>query len=358
MRRFLLPLLFLMLFSGQALARPIIMYSTINDGLAVPILIYSNEKMNVYIPNDMVTFNLFWSKYPQNGNFSFTVYIEPTDETMRQEYISLIKERLNNGTVTTIGRYYPDLLAYVARDMYFDMGKNQVTISREVFIDKNGNFIAMRQGFKDIVPLNNQYSTFQKIAAAASRVLESAKKEPVIADRIKDLNQSSEANKDDMYYDILEQGIQAVNEKHYDKAIEHLNKAVSINPDNYKAYGWLGVAYIRQNDLDNALYHYNKAISLEKGNPIIYENRGDAYLKTNQYELALVDFSRAMELSPEKLTPSLCFRKAMTYELLNQTSEAVDSYFVFLENNNGNGRLSDTLTQHAKDYIKDNGKKK
>jgi tetratricopeptide (TPR) repeat protein len=353
-KKFILVLFFLALFSGSALARPIIMYSTIGDGFTVPILIYSDDKMNVYIPEDMINFNLFWSTYPRDGNFRFTVYIEPTDESERQAYISSVKARISDKTVSTIGRAYPDLLAYVAEDMYFDMAQRQVTIFRDVFIDRNGNHIATRQGIKETTLLNDEYPMFQKIADAASKILENAKNDPVIADKLKDLNRTNEVNKDDTYYDTLEQGIQAINEKNYDGAVEYLGKAISINPNNYKAYGWLGVAYVRQNDLNNAFINYNKAISLEKKNPIIYENRGDAYLKTKQYELALADFSRAIELSSERLTPSLCFRKAKTHELLNQTSEAVDAYLIFLENNNGDGRLSDVLTQYAKDYIKNN----
>ncbi len=189
MKRTCLTFLFIILFCGQALAYPLVMYSTINpDGFAVPILIYSDEKIRAYIPDDMINFNLFWTKYPQNGNFNFTVYIEPVDESLRESYVDLVKRRIKNRTANTIGRSYPDQLRYVANDMYFDMENRQVVITREVFIDKDGDLIALRENFKEINHIDDpELIRFRKLADAAAKVLENAKNDPKTNDHLKDL---------------------------------------------------------------------------------------------------------------------------------------------------------------------------
>lgn len=361
MKRITLLLLFLILLSGQALTAPIILKSSVNpDGYTVPILIYSDSRLKVYVPEDMVTFNLFWSKYPQNGNFNFRVYIEPVSKKLHEEYTAMVKRHIANGTARTIGASYPDLFEYVASDMYFDIENRQVIITQEIFIDRDGDVIAFRDKFREINSLDNpEYPGFKKIAEAASRLLENTKNDPKTADYLRYLGQTPQTkeaiarSQTDQYYDILKRGIQAIKEKQYDKAIEHLNEAIALDPNNYKAYGWMGEVKRLQNDFHAAIEYCSKAISLNDRHPDNYENRGIIYLENKQYSLALADFTRALELSPNP-TPSLYLRKALTHELLNQKQQAVDAYFIFLENNHGKGQLSDKIVEHARDYIKNN----
>ncbi|WP_145093588.1 hypothetical protein [Sporomusa sp. KB1] len=178
MKKLILILFFLMLFSAQALARPIVMYSTINDGLAVPILVYSSEKVDAYIPDDMINFNLFWSKYPQNGNFSFTVYYEAKDEALRQNMVSGFKERIKNRTVILFGGANPDWLKGSMEAIYFDMQNKQAVSTKEIFVDAYGNFMGSRGGFRQVTPLNEEHKVYSKIAENIAVLLEKAKNDP------------------------------------------------------------------------------------------------------------------------------------------------------------------------------------
>lgn len=179
MKRISLALIFLLAFCGQALARPLVMLSTINpNGYAAPILIYSNENVDVYIPDDMINFNLFNTKYPQNGNFSFSVYFEVKDDNLRKETIYNLKKRIENKTVNIIGNPDPNLLAGSIQNMFFDMQNMQAITTKEIFVDRNGNLIGTREGFKEIIPLNDKHPLFLKIAENAADILDRAKKDP------------------------------------------------------------------------------------------------------------------------------------------------------------------------------------
>lgn len=173
MKKILLSLFFFIIFTGQALAEPLILKSTINpNGYAIPILVYSSDKMDVYIPDDMVNFNLFNTKYPQNGNFNLTVYIEIKNEELREKFIQTFKKLINNGSVILTGSPNPDLLHGTMQSVFFDMQNGQAITTKEFFIDNNGNFMGIREGFEEIIPLNNEHPIVSKIASNAVAVLE------------------------------------------------------------------------------------------------------------------------------------------------------------------------------------------
>jgi tetratricopeptide (TPR) repeat protein len=73
-------------------------------------------------------------------------------------------------------------------------------------------------------------------------------------------------------------------------------------PNNWRAWGGCGTAYLNRANLDQAIRHYDRAIEL---NPAAaetyYFNRGDAYRRKGNYDQAIRDYTRAIELNP-KLT--------------------------------------------------------
>lgn len=195
MKRILLSLLFLLVFSGQALAYPLVFKSTIDpNGYAAPILIYSNEKMNVYIPDDMINFNLFYTDYVKTGNFSFTIYLEPRTESGKQAAISSLKKQISKGSAKTLGASYPDMLGFIAESAFFNMKKNQVEINKEIYIDTEGNFIALRDGFLEITPLNEEYEGLSMVARNIAFKLEETRKNPQIANRLSYMEQAGAFN--------------------------------------------------------------------------------------------------------------------------------------------------------------------
>lgn len=138
----------------------------------------------------------------------------------------------------------------------------------------------------------------------------------------------------DSYRAHMSLGAVYVSEENYQKALEHLNRSLEINPtfthsmefrgmcylklqeydlaltdlqqwkedepDNAEAYIYLAEAQNRLNKTQGAIAALDRAIELEPGNTIALGNRGTIYFnKLKNYEIALEDFNRAIELNPD-----------------------------------------------------------
>jgi len=78
------------------------------------------------------------------------------------------------------------------------------------------------------------------------------------------------------------------------KAIEYLNKAIKLQPDNAETYSMRGNVYssLGQNQL--AIDDFSKAIKLNPTNADYFNNRGSIYNKLGQYQQAIKDFDEAI----------------------------------------------------------------
>jgi len=88
-----------------------------------------------------------------------------------------------------------------------------------------------------------------------------------------------------------------------DRSLEDLNKAISINPNYDNAYYNRGFAYMAKAQYDKAIEDYSKAISLNPRYDKAYNDRGVAYLGKNNIDRAIADFSKAIEIDPKKHEP-------------------------------------------------------
>lgn len=62
-----------------------------------------------------------------------------------------------------------------------------------------------------------------------------------------------------------------------DQAIEHYQKAISLNPEKSETYYNLGNAYCVVNKFADAIVVYKKSIELDSYNPPAFYNLGNAY---------------------------------------------------------------------------------
>ncbi len=84
-------------------------------------------------------------------------------------------------------------------------------------------------------------------------------------------------------------------------ALELIEKAMAISPDNgayIDSYGWV---YYRMGNFDLALTELQKAASLINSDPIIFEHLGDVYKALGNNEKALRYYNRALEIDPDSL---------------------------------------------------------
>ena len=83
------------------------------------------------------------------------------------------------------------------------------------------------------------------------------------------------------------------------KALEYLNNAIKLQPNNNETYNNRGTAYYNLGQYQMAIEDFNKAISLKQDNDKAYNNRGTAYFNLGQYPPAIEDFNRAISLKKD-----------------------------------------------------------
>ena len=83
------------------------------------------------------------------------------------------------------------------------------------------------------------------------------------------------------------------------KAIEYLNNAIKLQPNNAETYTKRGAAYFNLGQCHGAIENYSKAISLKQDYTFAYNDRGAAYIGLGQYKQAIEDFNKAISLKPD-----------------------------------------------------------
>lgn len=87
--------------------------------------------------------------------------------------------------------------------------------------------------------------------------------------------------------------------RRHPEAEDHLNRAVELAPDFADALVALGVAQLRQQNLETAIETLQRAIAIEPDNPWAHRNLGIAYLKLGEYpEEAVEHLQNAVERQP------------------------------------------------------------
>lgn len=110
------------------------------------------------------------------------------------------------------------------------------------------------------------------------------------------------AEQDYKFY--LNEGIELTNQNKFEDAINSLNKAISLKPDNALSYFSKAIAYHNLGQLRAAYENYGKAILLDKKMIDAYFNRAQAILgleDATEAELkeALSNLESATELDPK-----------------------------------------------------------
>jgi len=91
----------------------------------------------------------------------------------------------------------------------------------------------------------------------------------------------------------------ADNNINLDKALEYIQKANGLKPDNGFILDSLGWVYFRLGDLEKAGNELERAIALEPEDPNIQEHLGDVYQAAGQKEKARHAWRKAMDLFKE-----------------------------------------------------------
>jgi len=87
------------------------------------------------------------------------------------------------------------------------------------------------------------------------------------------------------------------------EALELIQKAVDLDPNNGAYLDSLGWAYFRLNKLDQAEEYLKKAIRFDSNDSTVHDHMGDLYLKLQKYEDARSEWNKSVQLSddPEEI---------------------------------------------------------
>ncbi len=116
----------------------------------------------------------------------------------------------------------------------------------------------------------------------------------------------------------------------YNKAVENLEKSISLDPKNALTYNTLGVSYQRLGNPRKAIENYSMAIKLDSTLAIAYSNRGTAVYENQDIapatnldiKNAIKDFDKAL-----KFNPGLCLawrNRGLAYSFIKNYNKALN----------------------------------
>lgn len=120
------------------------------------------------------------------------------------------------------------------------------------------------------------------------------------------------------------------------KAIEHLTKAIELNPQLADAYSERGNIYADEGEYDLAIRDFSKALALVQPTSLIgaftcsglYSNRGYAYAEKGELETAIKDYSRSIHLMKDSTAYS---NRGFIYSKLGDLDSAIRDYSEAIE---------------------------
>ena len=147
--------------------------------------------------------------------------------------------------------------------------------------------------------------------------------------------------------DYFDRAAQASGSAQYEEAILNYDKAIELDPENFKIYEWRAVAKIQLGQNEEAIDDYSKMIELYPGALTTYERRGKVLFSLKRYREAIADFSKMIELAPD--FPFGYTRRGRARFELGQYQEAIadlDTAFQIDPDDVSACRLRGTANEH------------
>jgi predicted O-linked N-acetylglucosamine transferase (SPINDLY family) len=95
-------------------------------------------------------------------------------------------------------------------------------------------------------------------------------------------------------------GVIAMQTGDLDRAIQLMERAISIHPHISGFHSNLAMAYKDNDQYKLALDHYNKALALNSGNPVILFNIGALHQSYDEYEDACISYTKSLTIDPNQ----------------------------------------------------------
>jgi tetratricopeptide (TPR) repeat protein len=96
----------------------------------------------------------------------------------------------------------------------------------------------------------------------------------------------------------LRTGHSLYRKKIYRKALQEFDKAIELDPNNYRAYFWRGRVYIKVKRYREATVDFQMVIKLKPDYAEAYDNLGWLHMQLEEYDESINYLSKSLELKP------------------------------------------------------------
>lgn len=119
---------------------------------------------------------------------------------------------------------------------------------------------------------------------------------------------------------LLAEALEQIQAGRFDDAIETLDEAIALDPENVEAYTLRGASYAAQREYQRAIDDFTRALNIVPYDWSVYVFRADTYANMGERGEAMLDYDMALELNPRYL-PAYQNRAAL-HQILGQADEA------------------------------------
>ncbi len=240
------------------------------------------------------------------GNFEAHYYLGLAYDNDEKLELALIEYK----AADKIGVFTQNINEYDLRDrlaeLYIKFGKIEEAMKEyALLINKNPDDYYVNQRMGELFELKGNK---QQAAGYYNKSLASKKNNPAVM-----LNLSV------LLYDF----------KKFPESEKILQSLIKVEPENYKAYFYLGMIYKNQNDYKKALSFFEKAQKDKEYKVRTLGERGMIYMLTNKFEDAAIEFERAIRNSEgesKSLILNIRYLLASSHESLRNITEAVKQW--------------------------------
>ncbi|HBL10310.1 MAG TPA: peptidase S1, partial [Cyanobacteria bacterium UBA11162] len=97
---------------------------------------------------------------------------------------------------------------------------------------------------------------------------------------------------------LIQQGEAAINAGNYNEAEALIRRVIESDPNNARAYNFLGIVLVEQEKLEEAVASFQTAIQLNPNDAIGYYNLGYMLSEQGKLEEAISLYQKAIQLDP------------------------------------------------------------
>ncbi|MBI4615662.1 MAG: tetratricopeptide repeat protein [Planctomycetes bacterium] len=142
-------------------------------------------------------------------------------------------------------------------------------------------------------------------------------------------------------------GLNYFNEKEYERAIECWEGAIFFDPENFRAWTFMGLAHCEMGRMEEGIRLYRKALDIEPRYAKAWNLLGNAFRTTGELFRAVEAFEKANEIDPGNI--AIAYNLAITYFEVMEYEKAIRLFHLVLEKE---GTAGDILLDLSNSYYR------